>query len=511
LTGSAFTPVELPLPALETGLYSLTVTGRTLNGLVDTLTLPVRVVDSFLTKQQLDFYLLEEGIGFQGAAQGLTTLTFSNYERGRYLNSVLQMASVEGNRIDQKLAAILGQRLIQEYFPQIKGERDLPPVDLMAYQTNSGGLALLPYGEADPELSGKIACLGSLSFDTFQLKNYFYQIVNDPKESRERSIASLCGLAALGEPVLAEMELMAGSGELTVKEQLYLILGLIEAGAEQQAASLLVELLQSKGERAGSYFRINTGQDQDDILEATAMAAAAAAPFNLPEERGLADYVLDNRGTDILTYLEQLLFLGKILPRLSGEPVSFNYMLHGKKETVTLKAGEVYSLPVKAEELPNLKFLDIQGQVGVTCLYEVPYSPAPDAGKNEVLIKRSYSVVGVQGRQFKGGDLVKIQITYEFGAKSPSGMYRIVDHLPAGLKIVSRPYERGLHDLFLGYPVEVRGQKAVFLVHGPKNGSFHYYARIVNRGEFKGEPALFQHVQSGQMCSLTGEDRVEIR
>ena len=71
-------------------------------------------------------------------------------------------------------------------------------------------------------------------------------------------------------------------------------------------------------EKVGQMLRINTGKIKMTFLESTALAAVAAAGLGLNEQNQLQSYVLDNSTTDILLYPEQLMFLKKALPRLSG-------------------------------------------------------------------------------------------------------------------------------------------------------------------------------------------------
>lgn len=512
LSGKAYTMTQWPLPPLEKGKYELTVTGKTDGGLTDTLTLSFDVVDSFMTKRQVDFWLLDKGLQIKGSEDTPTSLTFTDYERSQYLNMLFRLKWADGSRIEQKIAPHMAQELLEQYFPDmVINDKSNAGLELSQYQTPEGGIAVLPYSGADLELSAKLAALYGGAFDRAALTDYFCKIAQDPKESRERSIIAVYGLSALDEPVLTELNILSEQKDLTVKEQLYLALASLEVGDEPSAAQWIKTVLKAKGEDLGTQLRINIGQDRDDILEATALAAIAGAGLNLDEQNKLQAYLLENSGKDILLYTEQLMFLKKALPRLPEEAVSFDYQLDGKQQKVALKPKETFSLLLAPEKLAALKFDNIKGRVGVTAVYPVAFNALSEPASDEVKVTRTYEASGRTGGPFDANDIIKINISYEFGPKAPDGPYIITDFLPAGLKIIERPYYRGEGDNFTRYPVQIDGQKITFVTYDKQNWHFNYYARVINPGEFKAEPAIIQHMKTGKLYSVTKGDGMSIK
>ena len=511
ISGRAFTMTSWQLPPLESGKYSITLSGKTPDGLKDTLTMSFKVVDSFLSKRQVDFWLLEENLKLKGSEDTLTSLTFTDYQRSQYLNSLLRLQWAQGSRIDQKIAGIMAGKLLDEYFPGMVFDNiESDDIDFLKYQTAEGGIALLPYSSAELELSAKLAALYGEAFDKAALADYFNSIAVDPGESRERSIIALYGLSALGEPVLTELKLLSQQDNLNDLEKLYLALAFLKAGDEPSAERLMKSLINEKGEDLGRQKRIKVGQDQDDILQATALAAVAASGLNLEEQNKLYAYVLENSTEDILLYIEQLMFLNNALPRLTEKAVSFSYSLEGRQERVTLQPGETYRLMLTAEKLETLKFKDIEGQVGVTAVYNKAFDPSLEASSEEVKLSKSYGVYGKTKNAFDAHDIVAITLSYEFGPTAPDGPYIITDFLPAGLKIIERPYYHGVHQN-AAYPLLIDGQKVSFGVYEKKSWPVTYYARVINPGDFKAEPAIMQNVKSGKIYSITEADRIKIK
>lgn len=512
LSASAFTMAQVPLPTLEKGNYKFTLLGKNNTGLTDTLSLDFQVVDSLSTKSQIDFFTLQEKIKLNSTSDSPITLVFSDYQRSQYLNILGKLQNVSGSRIEQKIAPIVAGQLLNKYFPGILEEKEITVPNLLDYQTRAGGIAPLPYSEAEVGLSAKIVSLYPTAFDQVSLANYFSQIANDPQESRERSLVALWGLASLDKPILQELKIISQYKNLTVLEKLYLILALTELGDEQLATQMLEKLIEEAGEDLETSLRINIGKDQDDILEATSLTAIAANRLDFPEKNKLLNYLWDNNGQDLIFYVEQLLALEKALPLLPEKQVSFNYLLDGKKEKITLKPQDTWTLILTPEKLSKISFNNIQGKIGVTALYNIPAQTAEELSIDGVKIKRSYDLPRKSGKNIALNDLVRIKISYEFGDKAPAGPYQISDFLPAGLKIVERPYYHGINDdKHQGYPLEIQEQKSVFLIPLKENGFFHYYARVINPGEFYAEPTLIQDIKSGKIYGTTAKDRMTIK
>ena len=156
--------------------------------------------------------------------------------------------------------------------------------------------------------------------------------------------------------------------------------------------------------------------------------------FNLDyaEEAGkLATYVSENQTKDILLSLEQLLYLEKALPKLTDRPVSFSYKLDSKTEQIKLEPQKSYSLILTPEKIAEMEIKNIEGQIGVTALYEMPYQAQDNVSEDGVKISRKYEVNGKATNEFKANDLVKVPYL-SIGAKAPDGHYEVRDFLPAG-------------------------------------------------------------------------------
>ncbi|HHT62229.1 MAG TPA: alpha-2-macroglobulin [Clostridia bacterium] len=508
LKGRAFLPVSLNLPVLEEGKYQITVTGRG-GGFSDVLTRSFQTVESFMTQEKIDYQILTSQTKILTDSTKPVTLTFSDVGRSRYLSTLCSLTYLEGSRIEQKLAPMLAWNLLKEHFPEWEHLPSITVENLYAYQAPDGGISILPYGSSDLELSAKIAPWAEECFDLAALKAYLTEVVNDPKETRERGIIALYGLASLGEPVLQDVVFLLQEKDLTVTESLYLILSLNQLGNEQPARKILKELLAQYGKANGPYMEINYGKDKDEQVKISSLTALAAGRLKFAEAHQLAHYVMENPPEEELTYMEQIAILQESLQDLSHEKVSFTFILEEKKKSITLAPGETYSIILTPEELKLLSFENILGEVGVSTRYTTSYTPSSQDSAEGASLTRDYRVKGQSTRKFKPGDLVEVEIRWSMGGKSPKGLYRITDYLPSGLKAVEKPYQWGVVTNNLGWPIEVDGQKVVFLVS--EKGTLRYYARIINQGSFTGQNMTIQHVGNGKIYGVTPLDRVEIK
>ncbi|MDX9871120.1 MAG: Ig-like domain-containing protein [Clostridia bacterium] len=506
----AFTAADWPVPPLPVGEYILRVAGKS-GEYEDSLAKAFVVKESLLERTVTAHDLLEESFSLPAGVREPFTLMFSDYEKSQYLRGLYQLAWRGGSRVEQQLAAQLAQGLLKEYFPEEAlyfGAESGEQGNVLQYQQQDGGISILPYAESDPYLSALIASAASEKFDKTALAGYFYRLL-DEEENVDRSVA-LWGLSALRQPVLLEVRTMLEQTGLSPAQKINLALALFDIGNGAAGEKVFAELLQAYGEDLQSTMRINVGADQDDIITATTQMALLAARLDAPAKHKLYQYLLENRGTDILNLVEQTLILKYNLLKMNPEPVSFAYELKGEKHMQTLEGRKVFRLTVLPEDAAALKFSLISGKVGVVTAYHAPYTAADVPPRDDLKITREYRVNKKTVTTLGRADLVEVTINYTIGEKAPAGSYEIVDTLPAGLRYVARPYSRYEKPAkHLTWPTGVKGQSITFAAY--KDGNpIVYYARVTSPGEFKAEPILLSHVRSNEISVLGSGGRVVI-
>ncbi|MGD0205511.1 MAG: alpha-2-macroglobulin family protein, partial [Dehalococcoidia bacterium] len=449
--GTAFTAVDIPLPPLREGQHELTIRASA-HGLEDAVVRSINVTPSRLLHSEARFYELQPGqtVALEGSADRLTRVVVTDHNLGRYYPDLLSLSWTYGDRVDQMLARNLAQELLAQYFQE---EATFPAeFHPSMYQTPDGGIAIFPFADDDLVLSARVAALAPERFGRQGLVQYFLKVVDDANETRERTIIALYGLAALGEPVLPNIQALAALGDLSPRERLYLGLAAAELSDQDTARSLYRGLLEEFGQRRGNSARLDVGSDQDDILETTSLAAILGASLADNWAPLLFDYTTTNYTKDTLIYLEQISFLVKALPNLSSAPVRFAYTLQGQRTEQKLERGSSLALLLTPEELRDLNLDALEGTLGIATSFLAPFDPSSVQPDPAVSITRSYAGQSGGSATIEEGELVRITIAYKLGPQALDGCYQVSDLLPSGLKPIARPYDWGITDINLAYP-----------------------------------------------------------
>ena len=510
-SGAAFTPVDISLPPLREGQHELTIRAS-VGDLEDALVRTITVTPSRLLRSDARFYELQPGQTLipEGSADHPTRVVITDYNRGRYYPVLRSLSWTYGDRVDQMLARNLAQDLLAQYFQ----EEPAFPAEFhpSLYQTPDGGIAILPFADDDLVLSARLAALAPDHFGRQALTQYFLAVTEDADETRERVIIALYGLAALEEPVLPSIQALAALDDLTLRERLYLGLAAADLADQDTALNLYRGLLDEFGQQRGSSVRLNVGVDQDDILEATSLAAVLAASIGDDFAPLLFDYTTNNYTGDTLIYLEQISYLVKALPNLAAAPVRFAYTLDGQRTEEQLERGSGLALLLAPEELGSLNIEAIEGTLGVAASFLAPFDPGSVQPDPALSVARTYEGQPEDGATIEEGDLVRITISYELGEQAVDGCYQVSDLLPSGLQPVTRLREWGIEDTSVNYPYAIEGQRVSFCVYkGGRQLPIVYYARVMGTGTYTAEPAVIQSQKAPESINITGALPVEIR
>jgi alpha-2-macroglobulin len=512
IEGKAFTPTYWNVPELTAGTYSLTVRATAGGTLEDAVEKRFTVQDSYLRQTKVEHYLLSQELQLAAPEKGIATLTFTDAARSRYLNLLQQLRWEWGSRFEQKLARSVATGLLKKHFDYTDPwpEQEL---NAHAYQTPEGAVAILPYADGDLRLSALAADLAAERFDQTALARYFDGLLQKDSTSRSQAVLALYGLASLDRPVLQQVDALLAESSLTLAERLTLALARAKLGDLEGARPIYREIVQAQSEPVGSAARIKAGRDQDEILTHTALAGVLAARLGEPEAPAYAEYLATTPGKDVLTVMEQALIAQAALPRILPEAASFTYVLNGKEEQKELKPGQTVRLPVPAGDVAGLKFKAIKGQVGLTVTYEAAAGTADLKKEAGFSLVRSYSVTGKgSGTKLAPGDLVKVTLVYQIPDTAPAGSYELSDYLPAGLRLVERPWQYGVRfdkATDPAWPISVDGQRVTFWT-SKQGDPISYYARVTGAGQFTADSPTLQLQKSGQIYMYGGRDQVQI-
>ncbi|MFA5134643.1 MAG: Ig-like domain-containing protein [Patescibacteria group bacterium] len=488
INGTSFMPAEFSLPDFTEGTRSVRVHARS-GEYEDTVTKTVDILSTHLTERTVRHYLADEALTIEDTAGQDATLTFTNKERGQYYNLLRGLRWFHGDRLDQKLARHYSQVLLNTYFAESSAPETLTFSDFQSYE---GGIKILPYASPEVLFTAKALELAPDLFDANAARGYLYGILNTRNSTASEIAYALFGLANIGEPVITDITSFLATESLNPELKLYLARGLANLGAGEYAGSILNELLSTYGEETELYTRLMLGEIQDDMTEYAYQAAILATEISSPQAEKLFAYANANWAQFQLNTIEQLTYLTKTLPLLSGEPVSFEYTIGGKKNAISLMGNETFTTTLNPTELQDIGFANIVGDVGLIMEYVSPVNLADAATDSYLSIGREYSVEGTVTESFAQNDIIKVLINPAADALAIDRDYTVIDYLPAGLKLLTNinaydiDYEHGLR-----YPYEVNGQAVKFWT-GKSSQPFYYYAATIGTGTFTAEPPVYQ-------------------
>lgn len=521
-SGTAFKDVSVPLPTLSLGTHALAIEARATRPgpapLTDRLVRTFQVVSSRSTVASVAYAPLTADLHPAGGPD-VTVYTFSDAGRGRFVGLLRALAASEGARVDQALARAIAHDLLVSEFGY--DPATLPPAgfDPAVYPVGGGqnddgnliteGLPLVPYGGPDPGLAARVALIAPERFDTSDLLGALITIRDLSTTTRELRLATLAGLARLGEPVLADLREANRATDLTIRERIALALGFEAAGDDASAMAIERDLLAKDGQQLGPWTRLRVGTSLDDTVAATADLALVAAGVGDPIAASLAAYVEAYPAHDTLHVLDQVGYVERALARAPATAASFAYTVDGRRSVVDLGPGEALTIALTASQRDGLRLEPLGGQVGVATSWTEPLDVGSLTADPTLKLTRTVTPAGA----IPADGLVVVDLTPSFGALAVHGCYQVVDLVPSGLAPVARTDGWVGDDGTIG-PYSIVGQRVSFCASNDAAATdvtkMRYLARIVTPGEYAWEPAFMQLSDAPEAVALTPPARVTI-
>ena len=522
VAGTAFRDVSLPLPPLSVGRHEIAIDASAAAAggavLADRLVRTVSVVRSRTTRTQTAFATLGANLVVPGGSD-VTTFTFTDAGRGRLIAPLTELATSGGSRIDQAAAAAIARDLLLADFgfdPAMLPPDTFDPATYPVTADNgtageviATGLPLLPYGGPDARLTARVALVAADRFDQSALRDALIATRDLASTTPDLRIAALAGLAALGEPVLADLRSAAASAGLGIGERIDLALGFVAAGDDQAALAIERDLLATYGQQLGAWTRLRVGTTRDETIGASAGLALVAAGIGDPIASSLQAFVDDNPASDDLHVLERMGVIERMLARTPATAASFAWTVDGRRAVVDLAPGQAFTVALTAAQRATLRLESLSGQVGLAVSWSEPVdlttlTPDPALG-----LARTITPAGTIGPD----SLVVVEVTPTFGAQAILGAYQVTDVVPSGLSPVARTDGWVGDDGTIG-PYRIVGQEVDFWAwNGPpatRVGRMRYLARIVTPGDYAWEPASMRLAAAPQDAAFTIPTRVTI-
>ncbi|NLM74972.1 MAG: alpha-2-macroglobulin [Clostridiaceae bacterium] len=490
----AFERVNVKLPELMEGSYTITVKAVSESGLTDALSRTINVHSSFRTVEKAVIKKLKANMKLEGGKSGLTTLIFADAGRGSLINSLHRLAWQYGNRLDQKLTSNFARNLLKEIINNEEYNIELLDINYPDYKTKDGGYGILPYVDSDLRFTALVTPLLKDKVDKNSLKLYFY---NELLSDNSIKAPALFALAELGEPVLVELNRAAAVQNLKLDDYLFIALAYETMGDISKAQDIYINKIRPNLEAKAPYMRVKAENgDVDTIYSLTALTAVLAARLDNPDAESLYEYVENNCSKTQYTGVEKVLYLAEMSKKLSDEKASFEYSFEaGTRKTADISDGHCEVIKIPSTKIDTLKILKVNGDIDVLSLYTAPYT---DAAENDphITVSRKYfnAATGKETNTFKPNDIVKVEIHYNIDKAAIDNMYEIRDYAPAGLKPLSNPWSYGVGENLGCWYRNIEGQEVTFVVgkNQKEIKPLVYYARVASPGEYIAEGTVVQ-------------------
>ncbi len=509
--------IEVPIGTLKEGDYKISLSAKQ-GSLNDTVQRDLHVVDNYFRQGQTSATKVADGQAqIKGNEGGFTNVAFVDTGVGKYFADIVSLSYSGDLRSDRYVASFYGRKLLEKYFGKKTEEENL---DLSAYYKN--GLSLFPYGDDNLELTAKLADLSKDYLSTNFIKTYLNSVISDNKADIRRISIALYGLASLGEPILDMVDSVKNSDKLDDESRLYLGLALVKIGARESAREMYSEISNKFVEYKGGLL-FKTSEDQNNNMTLTAMTALLSSYLN--EENDLEKLwmvISTNDNTKIAIELEKIMIISNELVKRNKEQITFSYKTLSGSGDADLSEGKNFSLYLSDADLKSLTFANVKGEASAISFFEEGIDPKSLAPNSNLSISRKYLLDKKEATELREGSLVLVSLKQKINDKLADTAYQIVDYLPAGLKPVTEVYQPYFQADEacdpIWYPSKII-DNAVYFSTGKwfqktdkcSERTMNYYARVVNKGEFRAQPAIIQSIESTDILNISDEKNITIK
>lgn len=496
---SAFLKIDHPVA----GMNTMTIRLKTAAG-TDAIEKKVTIVSSRFDRDEGVRIDVATGTRVDIGTASDVRLSFVPKTRAQFLPDLHALRWNWSQRVEGALAKQIAGELLHDNFGE--DVKDVDPSIFVNYQKADGGIAILPHASSDVTLSSRVAYIYPEGFDRARLAEYFHGQLRMPDAPREVQIESIAGLAAIGEPVLLDLRSVAALKDLTWREKLSVMRGLIAIGDLENARPFFNEFLNGREVKDDALTAHVSNLDSEN-QEITVQLAAIAVRLGDTRAMALEKGVRAIWDSGIYAPLAEADYLKAIVPATIGQTATVTYDINGKRTKIKLTEGWPQTVDLIAKEVQSFKVVEVEGPVELTYLKRVTTKPQEDA---RVKLTRTYLQGGKPSADVlkDGGDSMVVELKAEFANDAPRGCYTVQDHIPAGFSAMTGwdSWSEGM-----SYVSPFEDENPTFVVCTEwSSRTINYRVKPTARGTYLAEPAVIQSMDHPAVTALSGEQHVTI-
>lgn len=461
-TGEAGKYTNIFFDKLKEGQYEIYVYASQKNN-KDGIKEEFKVVDSAIYFNNTDYYQLTDSTVLEKVYSN-PIITLFNESKSDFYNSLSKISSSGGKRADQTLCSMIATKYINEYFDANLDYDEEELLQLVrSYESQEGGIRLLPYSAEDTELTAKLINMIDNKYLNTKAKIYFNNLIKNTDTYNTKIAASLWGVSKYKEPVLLTIyKLLEENNNLGERDKLYLSLALAELGDNNTAKKYYKELIKNNLKEDGEYLYFDSKTNETDSYELTALLSVLGVKLQDYENSDkLFKYIYNKPSKYTLSNLEQLIYImNRDIMKLDEIKDLFGEVTvaaDGVNRTYKLKLFDRESFAIEKEKIKAVKFSNIKGSIA--CKVEA-LGNKDDLDKNKTedfSLSVSYSLNGAskEQKEYKHSDVVKVTIMPSFSSDIDKLHYEITYIIPSGFRYIDTYKDS------MGW-ADVNGQKLKF-------------------------------------------------
>lgn len=441
-------------------------------------------------------------------------ITIYNSSRSDFFNSLRNISSIGGGRIDQSLCSIIATKYINSYFDlNLEYSEDEMISELNNYGTYEGAYSLLPYSDGDAEITAKLVYALDDNIIDANAKKYFKNEIAN-KEFRKNISAALWGAAKYREPILLDIYEILENQDISLRDKLYLNLALAELGDYQLAEENYKKILENKSRQQGEYLYIEGDMDpnlgdrivQTDNYELTGLMSILGVKIGEFESSDkMFKYIYKNPSYYTLSNFEQLIYIinrdilqTDEIKDLFGE---VRVAIGNDVRNYKLKLFDRVEFSVKKDDISNVKFSNIKGEIicDVRALGnkdDLQKNRTQDFGLDISYENKDSS----SSNSYKQSDIVKVTIMPSVKEYIEYGYYEITYVMPSGFRFV----KQDISDYNWNTRLKEKGQKLTCNVvydryHNVLFTPIVFYMQAAQSGEYAVDYAVMKDCFSSDL------------
>jgi len=442
------------------------------------------------------------------------TLSFYDEAYQPYVNAVNRLMRTYTNRNDSKVAYYIALAASEKLFGENGFYTQEKKEVRNGIAVNYGLLPRLEYGEGDLYFSALVCALApellTESKKTELIQEFEFILGAETIADEVTLTTALFGLAALGQPVYADLNYVAAIGGDFPTEAKWMLAAAYAYLGDFATAAELYDSLTAGVKMSRDNELYVKGSTTEESIKYTAYALLTASLVRKTDAEGLYRYLSTHTSTLDLYQLEQTAYLKYFYP-LDAKAAKFSWTVGEKAESITLKPGQVYTLTLSKNDWKALTLTEEEGDIRVRAQYLGSAEEALEgaAGSERVKISKEMSLYN------KERNLYAVTLHYTVTTDKNYASFAISDYIPSGARWypADNTYSHGKNGSwsYSAYVDTLTGQTVqgnISVYHNNSNklagleevtlsGSVTYYIRGAVEGEFAVDYAVLRDRSTG--------------